>query len=199
MYGEAMKRIVNRLKTEYDFPISNSTALDFFARDGGWQTVAFANEVSSVCAWEIDAQFLPQLKINLPTNAEITIGDSYEIALRPENQHRFDFIVLDNPQGIFGDAKCEHFEVLPLVLTLAKERAVLVFNVNIQPFNYDQNPSWAARRTAYYDRSAVQLPLDFIVDFYNHKLENLGLKVQSIFVENRPPADYLYAVVAIIN
>ena len=199
MYGNAMKRIVDRLKAECSVPISQATAVDFFARDGGWQTVAFATEVARVCAWEIDPQYRPALEANLPKGSEITIGNSYEIALRAENEHRFDFIVLDNPQGIFGDARCEHFEALPLVPQLAKERAVLIFNVNINPFNYDQHPDWAARRAEYYGRDAAQLPLDFVLDFYKSKLQDMGFDARMIFLENRSPADYLYAVVAILD
>lgn len=199
MYGHAMKRIVDRLKTECSIPISNATAVDFFARDGGWQTVAFAAEVGSVCAWEIDPQYLPALEANLPKGSEITLGNSYEIALRPENKSRFDFIVIDNPQGIFGDAKCEHFEALPLVSHLAKQTAVLIFNVNIQPFNYDQHPAWAARRIEYYGRESAQLSMDFVLDFYRKKLNELGFSIQQLFAENRAPADYLYSISAVVE
>lgn len=197
MYGEAMKRIVSRLKNEYNFPVATSTAVDFFAREGGWQTIAFANEVDKICAWEIDAQFLPNLKANLPQTAEITIGDSYGLAKKTENQHRFDFIVFDNPQGIFGDGKCEHFEALSLIPTLAKERSVVIFNVNIQPFNYDQHPEWADRRAQYYEQNAEILNLDFVLDFYKSKLKETGFEVNIIFAENRAPANYLYSIVCL--
>ena len=185
-----MRRIISRLKNEFNVPISKCHAVDFFAREGALQTVVFAHEVAHICAWEIEQHYLPALKANLPQEAEITIGDSYEIALRRENLYRFDFLVLDNPQGIFGDGKCEHFEVLPLVPTLAMEYSVLVFNVNIEPFNYEQHPLWAARRELYYGRNAAQLPIDFILEFYKDKLFDLGVKVNAIFAENRSPGAY---------
>jgi len=193
MYGNAMRTIVDRLENEFGVEVSSRTALEFCAREGEWQTVAYASRVKQVCAWEIDPRFLPKLRENLPPGSEITLGDSFELAALPANEHRFDFIVLDCPLCIYN-GKCEHFEALALLPYLAKAEAVVIFNVNIHPYDYDKHPEWAARRQAYYGVDASRLALDFCLDFYRAKLAGLGFEVKAMFAENRAPADYLYAI-----
>ena len=198
MYGNAMSKIVDRLENEFKVDLSGHTALEFCAREGDWQTAAYASHVKQVCAWEIDPQFLPKLKDNLPVGSEIVIGDSFETATLPDNQHRFDYIVLDNPMCIYGN-KCEHFEAMELLPYLSKKEAVIIFNVNIHPYDYEKSPEWAVRRQVYYGRDASKLTLNFCLDFYREKLNDLGFEVKELISENRAPADYLFSIAAILN
>ena len=93
MRGEAMKNIVSWIKSK-NISLGDMSALEFFAREGDWQTVEYCHEVKSLDAWEIDSQFKAALLRNLP-NANITIGDSYELAKIKENHEKFNFIVID--------------------------------------------------------------------------------------------------------
>jgi len=52
-------------------------ALEIFAREGDWQTQAYADKVKSLEAWEINPAFESALRKNLP-GAKILITDSIE-------------------------------------------------------------------------------------------------------------------------
>lgn len=150
MRGEAMRKVCAEL-TARAFPLANSSALEFFAREGDWQTRVYAGQVKSLEAWEIDPQFAKGLENNLP-QAKIRITDSFVAAREIENKNKFDFIVLDNPQGVYGpdNAYCEHFDALPIALPLLKNQGVLLFNVNRAPFNYEEKTEWRLRRNSFY-------------------------------------------------
>lgn len=196
MKSDAMKLALQKLETKTN--LSQMTALEFFAREGDWQTLDYVNKVKTVHAWEIDPQFEANLRKNLP-NAHIRIGDSYSMAKDLEFKHKFDFIVLDNPQNVFA-GYCEHFEALPLVKDLAKKNSpiVLFFNVNKKPFNYQDHPAWQSRRSEYYGRDASDLSLDFLKEFYVRKMQDYGFKVEHHFFEARDPA-YLYYSVFLLS
>lgn len=194
MRGEAMRRICARLKSE-GVDMRQFVALDFFAREGDWQTVVYAREVGTLEAWEIDLEMLPGLQRNLP-GAKLRIVDSY--AYGSETTDRFDFLVLDNPQATFGPGGlyCEHFEALPVALRLLKADAFLIFNLNWAPFNYEAHPDWRLRRSEFYgvdDTAALSLE-GFLLPFYQRYFEARGFAVGQSFVEPRND-DYLaYAV-----
>jgi hypothetical protein len=86
----------------------------------------------SVDLWEINPAYEAALREAMPT-ARVTIGDSHELATRPENQHRFDAILMDNHVGVFG-GHVEHFDALELVPRLLdRGGGVLVVNLCTQP------------------------------------------------------------------
>lgn len=182
MRGEAMKRVCDRLE-QIGEPLGEYRALEFFAREGDWQTTVYASRVKSLFAWEITPDFEKDLRRNLP-RAEISIGDSYQLAHEKRHQGRFEFIVFDNPQNVFGD-RCEHFEVLPLIPRLMATQGVVIFNINRHPFNYEQSPEWQKRRKEYYGCDASALDAAFFLAFYVRKLTVMSLKVRFSFEEPR--------------
>lgn len=196
MISDAMKNIVKKLKVRMS--LSDMTALEFYAREGDWQTLDYSKEVAALHAWEIDSQFEANLRKNLP-EAQVRIGDSYALARLDEFQNKFDFIVIDNPQNIFGGF-CEHFEALPLTKGLAKKNKdiVVIFNINKTPFNYESQTAWQSRRSEYYGTDASNLSLDFLQKFYAKKMSELGFEVRENFYEARHP-DYLYYFVFVLR
>jgi hypothetical protein len=194
MRGEAMVRICTRLKSQ-GIDMNSLAALDFFAREGDWQTIVYAREVGSLEAWEINPDFLSGLQRNLP-GAILRIVDSYEFGSTTDD--RFDFVVLDNPQATFGpDARyCEHFEALPVALRLLRPGAFLIFNINWAPFNFQAHPEWRRRRSEFYgvDDTASLSPENFLLPFYRRYFEARGCKVLQAFVEPRNDEYLAYMV-----
>jgi histidinol phosphatase-like enzyme len=84
----AIKKILSHLEDD-GVSLKELTALDFFAREGDWQTHQVAKKVSKIHAWEIDSKFEKKLRDNLPSNAEIVIGDSFETS--KSNKEIFDY------------------------------------------------------------------------------------------------------------
>ena len=148
--GPGMQQLCERLE-EVNFKLSGADAVEVFARQGDWHTIDYFPLVKSLEAWEIDEYHLPALKRNLP-GAAIKQVNSIEYASAPENQNSFDLVVIDNPQNVFGMSGqfCEHFEVIDAAPGMLRSGGVLVFNVNIEPFNYANHPKWQARRQAFY-------------------------------------------------
>jgi hypothetical protein len=194
MRGEAMLKICTRLKTE-GINMGKLSALDFFAREGDWQTLVYAKEVGSLEAWEINPDFLPGLQRNLP-NATLRIVDSYEYG--STTKKNFDFIVLDNPQATFGPEKryCEHFEALPIALRLLRPGALIIFNINWAPFNFEAHFEWRRRRSEFYgvDDTAWLSPEKFLLPFYRRYFEARGCKVLQAFVQPRNDEYLAYMV-----
>ena len=194
MRGKAMSKVCVRLKSE-GVQMQKLSALDFFAREGDWQTVVYAREVGSLEAWELCPEFLPGLQRNLP-GATLRIVDSYDYGLRTSD--RFDFVVLDNPQGIFGAESryCEHFEALPIALRLLKQHSFLIFNLNWAPFNFELHPEWWRRRSEFYGlESTARVSLEgFLLPFYRHYFEARGFEVMQAFLEPRNEEYLSYAV-----
>lgn len=198
MRGQAMAKICERIKTE-GVDMQKLSALEFFAREGDWQTIVYAKEVKSLEAWEINSEFFPGLQRNLP-DATLRIVDSY--AYGAKTSDRFDFVVLDNPQATFGpDGRyCEHFEALPVALHLLNPGAFLIFNLNWAPFNFAKHPEWQRRRAAFYaqaDTSALS-PEGFLLPFYAEYFATRGIKVLQSFFEPRNSEYLAYAVFRLI-
>jgi hypothetical protein len=185
MRGEAMAKILARIKSD-GVDIRTLSALDFFAREGDWQTMVYAREVGAIEAWEISPEFLPGLQRNLP-GATVRIVDSY--AYGAHTTDRFDFIVLDNPQATFGPKGryCEHFEALPVALRLLKPGAFLIFNLNWAPFNFAAHTEWQRRRAEFYgvEDTAFMSLEGFLLPFYERYFEARGFKVIQGFVQAR--------------
>lgn len=194
MRGEAMAKICARLKSE-GVDMRKFSALDFFAREGDWQTMVYSREVGSLEAWEINPDFLPGLQRNLP-GAILRIVDSYEFGSTTDDS--FDFLVLDNPQATFGPGACycEHFEALPVALRLLRRGGFLIFNINWAPFNFQVHPEWRRRRSEFYgvDDTATLSPEEFLLPFYRRYFEVLGRKVLQAFVQPRNDEYLAYMV-----
>lgn len=196
MRGEAMRCICERLRAR-GVDLDQFHALEFYAREGDWQTAAYAPLVKSIEAWEIDPSFEERLRKNLPM-ATIRVGNSYEMALESINEKKFSWLTFDNPQGIFGSSGqyCEHFEALTLVPWLLAAEGFVIFNVNWKPFNYEQYPEWRRRRNEYYRRTDTgELSLNELVNHYKAYFNALGFKVQEIFSQPRNSEYLAYVVV----
>ena len=177
-----MIRIIDKLR-KLNFPVTEYIALEFFARDGSWQTKSYGKEMNELYLWEIDKKYEHALKKNFP-EAKVSIGDSYKISKKEHFREKFNFIVFDNPQGIYAEY-CEHFEALPLVTALSKKESFIIFNVNKKPFNYEENLDWKSRRNNYYGIDATNLTSSFILIFYKNLFSSMGFKVLDIFEEKR--------------
>lgn len=189
----AIRNIMSNLESR-NVDLKSMIALDFFARDGSWQTVHYASKVNKLYAWEINPEFENNLKNNLPERSQVSIGDSFEIAKM--TKERFDLVVIDNPQGCFGEAYCEHFDALPVALKLISDDGIVIFNVKTRPYNYENNIPWQNRRNNFYGIESSNLQEDFIFNFYNSFISGLGFKVNFSFWEPRPQEKDLYAFVA---
>ena len=172
-------------------------ALDFFAREGDWQTYHVANKVAKIHAWEIDPRFEGNLRSNLPNNASIVIGDSFETL--KTNTEIFNLIVLDNPQGCFGNGYCEHFEALPAVLPHLSDEGVVIFNVKVEPFNYEDKHEWQQRRNSFYGVDGARLDIDFVFKFYAEFFHTMGYREDVVFWEVRPQETGLYQYASVLT
>jgi len=177
----AMKNICSKLML-IGIDLSKFSALEFFAREGDWQTTAYANKVKSLEAWEIDPKYEEALRKNLP-EAIIRIGDSFKMA--ESCVPRFNFIVFDNPMGIYDD-HCEHFEALELLPKLLKVPGIVIFNINKHP--YGENPEWEQRRLKYYNLNEPD------ICFYSSIFRGLDYTTEFAFEASRNN-DYLYYLV----
>ena len=199
MKDSAIKEICATLKNKGS-NLSSLKALDFFAREGDWQTQYYANKVKQVHAWEIEKKFEKKLRQNLPRNAKITIGNSFELIL--ESKEKFDLVVIDNPQGIFGDKDqyCEHFEALPLITRVLKKDAIIVLNAKTIPFNYSSQKDWQKRRNKFYKQEhCSSLELSFVKLFYKKFLLSHGHLTKHSFFNLRPQESGLYSLTMIIK
>jgi hypothetical protein len=190
-----MRRVCARLKAG-GFDLSRLDALEFFAREGDWQAVAYADEARSLEAWEINPACAAALKGNLP-RATVWIGDSYVLAAEARFARRFGLVVLDNPQSVFGPDRrhCEHFDALELIPPLLASTALLIFNVNLAPYDYDRHPAWRARREAFYGiPRAERLELPFLDRFYVDFFTRRCFDAVVLFFEPRHESFLWYCV-----
>lgn len=193
-----MGRICEKLK-KTTYQLGNMTALEFFAREGDWQTIVYADKVKALYAWEIDQKFEKALRKNL-SNAEVTIGDSFVLAQKAQFARRFNMIVFDNPQGLYGESSqyCEHFEALETVKNLLSEQGIVIFNINHKPFNFDKQKEWQHRRENFYgldDTSSIDP--EFLLEFYNEFFKKRGFLTKLSFIENRNDEYLAYLVFAL--
>lgn len=168
MRGKAMKNICRRLAA-MKINLSQFCALEFYAREGDWQATAYADKVKSLEAWEVNPAHILALRKNLP-KAAIRVGDSFGLAQK--STKKFNFVVLDNPMGITG-AHCEHFGALNCLPKLLKLPAIVIFNINKNP--YGDNPEWQQRRLEYYKGSEPDIA------FYSNIFKGLGLATEFAF------------------
>lgn len=185
-----MERIVSYLQ-ESGFPLSHVDALEVFAREGDWVAIKYASVVKSIEAWELNPIYLPQLRANIP---HATIQNVDSIIHLAEVRNKYGLISIDNPQGIYGNNYCEHFNVLEQIPRIITKTAAVVFVLNHHPYdrrlyqsikerdNYgmegDVIEQWFKRREQFYGVDARELSLEFVSAFYNEYFKKRGVKVQ---------------------
>ncbi len=178
---EVMKELGER-----GFSLALADALELFGRKGTWQTINYSNLVSTLEVWEIRPEFLNNLKKNL-SNAEIKITNTYEeikkISLK------FDLIIIDNPMGIYGEKGnyCEHFALFPEVIHIARDKCVMILNVNLEPFNLFLGDKWWQWRKKFYNSDTPEkLSFDDIKTHYNNLFKKNGFNVEWNFFVPKP-------------
>ncbi len=200
MRGKAMEKICHILQNKKNVRLSNMKALEFFARDGSWQTAAYADKIATLDAWEIDPSFEKALKKNLP-KAKIKITDSLKEMGLKRNSERYDLIVIDNGQNCYGEDRkyCEHFDVLPDIAHLLNKKGILIFNINKKPFGYNRFSDWKARRQQFYGRKqTAAISLNWLLLFYKRLFKKAGYNTKFCFSVSREDYehdDYLHYLV----
>ena len=168
--------------------ISKLDALEVFGRTGDWHTTVYANKIKSLQVWEIDKKWKNALKKNLP-NAKIKILDSIKTIVENLEPSKFDLIIIDNPMTTFGTKKepnlyCEHFDFIKNIGNIIDKEAIIIFNINKNPFDYDKFPEWKKRREKFYERKRTsKLGIGFLTKFYKKLFLKIGYKTvfQKIF------------------
>ena len=171
--------------------ISKLDALEVFGRTGDWHTTVYANKIKSLQVWEIDKKWKNALKKNLP-NAKIKILDSIKTIVENLEPSKFDLIVIDNPMNTWGTKNepyfyCEHFDFIKHIGNIIDKEAILIFNINKNPFGYDKFTEWKKRREKFYERKRTsKLSLRFLILFYKKLFLMIGYKTifQKIFKRN---------------
>jgi len=193
--SKGMQQICKTLEIR-GFNFADFNALDVFARKGDWQTFVYANKVKTLELWEIDKQFEIDLKTNFP-NANVKITDSIK-EIQNDSIKKYNFIVIDNPQGCFGHDNnyCEHFDILPNLINIIDNNAIVIFNINTSPFNYNNFSEWQKRRNEFYQLSDTsRLNFEFLEKFYEDFFLKLSFETEfhfNIFREECKPYNYLY-------
>ena len=167
--SEGIEALCDRASSEWGVDFTQLTGLDFFAREGDWCSYILANLLKEFQAWEINPAHEERLRSNLPPGSIIKIGDSFKLSSALDSSSNFNVVLIDNPQGCFGDKTqyCEHFEALPRALNLVSQNSFVFFNVKTEPFNYDRMPEWRRRRENFYHTKFTEkIPLDFLINFY---------------------------------
>ena len=174
-----MNAVITFLEKRVD--IAKLNALEVFGRAGDWHTTVYANRVKSLQVWEIDKKWKNILKKNLP-NAKIKILDSIKTIVENLEPSKFDLIVIDNPMTTFGTKKepnlyCEHFDFIKNIGNIIDKEAIIIFNINKNPFNYDEFPEWKKRREKFYGRKRTsKLSPRFLIKFYKKLFLKNGYK-----------------------
>ncbi|MBI2722405.1 MAG: hypothetical protein HYX39_09540 [Bacteroidetes bacterium] len=100
--------------------------LEVFGHNGEYHTLDYVEHVGQLEIWEINKDCENDLRNNLP-KATIKITDSF--AQIKSTNKIYDTILIDNHQGLFGDNKCEHFEIIHYCFKKLADKAVLITNV----------------------------------------------------------------------
>jgi hypothetical protein len=199
LFRRQMKDVLNYVKRKklLDRPIN---ALEVFGRDGQWVTRDYANAVDSLEIWELNPEFEKDLKNNFP-QATIKITDSYkEMKITP---NKFDFVVVDNPMGIYGQY-CEHFQLFPDIYRILKERAVLILDVipNMDEESKHAYPTLfneahlEYRRVFYKTNHPKDIPMNEMITIYRRMSEENGFEIIDYYYKKR---SFVYFLVLTVS
>jgi hypothetical protein len=167
---------------------SFETGLEVFGYNGEYHTMNYQSFVKELHVWEWAADCEEALKQNLP-KAKIKIIDSFKEI--KETAVKFDLVVVDNHQGIFGDDYCEHFEMLPNVFGVLKDEAIIIFNIlpNINELQKMYKGSYSlhkAKRNSWYGKQDSDILSDtFLFDFYTKLCQKYNYTLNFSFIEKR--------------
>jgi len=180
-------KVIRKLKS-YDYLLMDNV-LEVFGYKGEYHTLDYLKYVKQLDIWEIAQDCETSLKNNLP-NANVKITNSYEEI--KTTTKLFDTIIIDNHQGIFGNNKCEHFEIIEDCFKKLSNKAVLIANVipNINRSKY--NPPHEVKvnhielRKQFYMHETGQVISHFqLKNFYTQMAHKNGYTPQHIFFVKR--------------
>tara|TARA_Y100001949_G_scaffold147727_1_gene131800 strand:+ start:308 stop:1027 length:720 start_codon:yes stop_codon:yes gene_type:complete len=197
IFRPRINNVINILESQ-GIELNKLSALEMFGRDGTAHVMAYADKVRALEVWEIDRKWEVKLKNNLP-NAEIKIIDSVNEINNGVNLPKFDLIMIDNTIPMFGpeneqEKYCEHFDFIKNIGRIMEENTIIVFNVNKQPFNYDNQLKWKKRREEFYGAvDTSNLSIEFLLNFYKELFLSLNLATIfcDIVLRHSPHLDYL--------
>jgi len=183
-----MQQVLRKLKRR-GVRVEDLVALELFGGTGRIHTVDYANQVSSLEVWEINAKAEPLLKRNLP-NARVKITNVYEEIGKTEG--KYSLIVVDNPTSTFSE-DCEHFALFPRVLGLATDSACLVVNViprlgRLARFLYPHlfNDDHLRHRERFYRTASPEsIPVEAMIETYRRLVGDRGFALRGWFVVRR--------------
>ena len=172
------------------YDLSQSRALDMFARNGQLTIRNYVDKLKTVDAWELNGAHREALHA-LGTET-VTIGCSYLGAIQAAK--RYDLIVIDSPQGAHndysGEARFEHFHALQSLNRLARPRCIVVLYVNKQPYDkakegdhgYDQYAeydfdAWMKARQSFYSHSPYNISDAVALHAYEREMNFMGFDV----------------------
>ena len=175
--------------------LKTKDALDIFAREGTWNSHTLYKSVNSLECWEIDSNFVKNLKLNLP-KASCFCRDSIKYINNNICNSKYDIVFIDNSLSTYGDNNqyCEHFDFIKNAENLVKKNGYIIFNVSLSPFNENPDSIYSKRRNEFYNTSrSSDLTLDFMKSYYK-KLFRLKSKNQitHLLREKYHSKEYLY-------
>jgi hypothetical protein len=195
-----MQRVLRGLERR-GIDLQSATALEVFGGTGSRHTLDYAHRVDRLEVWEMDPKHEAKLRSNLP-HAVVLITDAYRRV--KETADRFDLIVVDNPTGMYGGGRCEHFDLFPDIFRLAADSAVVLLDVipnapqsvrRTDPHVFSAE-HLEARRRFYRTNRPDDLSWGDIVDTYRQLAEASGFALAWSFVVRRHFVYYLALQIA---
>lgn len=179
---------VIKLLQQNNYLIMDNT-LEVFGYKGEYHTLDYIEYVKQLDIWEIAQDCEVHLKNNLP-KANVKITNSYE-EIKIANK-TFDTIIIDNHQGIFGDDKCEHFEIIEDCFKKLGNKSVLIINIipNILASKYNPPKEVGAkhiekRKLFYSHPTGTIITKSHFEDFYMKMVKDNGFDTKHIFLVKR--------------
>ena len=178
-----IKRVINYLKGK-NVRLQNMKAVDTFAGDGTFCSHLLATEVKNMDCFELDYNIFEQLTHNLSKFKSVKHFyncDSISFfSTSNSDLFKYDFIFLDNPQGMYGQY-FEYFNMLSNIKNMSNKKSILIHNLNVKPYKYDKLSSWANERNLFYGiDDCSDLDLEFMKEFHISFFEKLGIEVKSL-------------------
>jgi 16S rRNA G966 N2-methylase RsmD len=149
--------------------LKKHTCLDLFAGDGSFCSYLLADAVNKITCVSYNQEDAQKVQKNIP-KATVLACDALKVInfLLPS-----DIIFCDNPQGILPNGTCEYFEYLEQIIPLTKPEGYIIHNVNVSPYNYDENSFWAKKRNNFYQKnSCKKLDIEFIKNYHKNYIES---------------------------
>jgi hypothetical protein len=184
------QRVVKGLKRR-SVDLRTRNGLDVYGGTGFRTTKHYAPLLRSLEVWEINPNFEPELRRNLP-NACVKIVDSYEEINRAHG--KYSFIHVDSPVSTHG-GHVEHFDLFPHIFRLMDDDSVLVIHVISQADpRTSAHPDYTdlldearvARRSSFYEtEQSDNIPLEQLAAHYRRLMEKNGLTLEWHFFTRR--------------